>query len=296
MGRRQLQRSECWGWGDKGDQGIQGPQGPSGTTGGIAEAPNDGVQYARQSLAWTPVAPPAGGGKTEVFEFANLAAFPATGVTATIYVAQDTSKIYHWVDPPPSGGALSVEAVSAIAHNDSAAVLTNTITTLTPNAIIILVWQTNAGTLAGPPTAPGLTFALGFNGPPGNANVGYFWAKAATPGTYTITSTGSFAAYFSAVALSVAGAPSANFDGSPVYYASAEPLAYTPTNPNELVFVSWVVATDNPTAGAGWTQIAGQNFWLAEYQIISSTAPVSATIGAGAGNGRAGVIHGLMAG
>ena len=87
--------------GPKGDQGIQGPQGPSGTTGGIAEAPNDGVQYARQSLAWTPVAPPAGGGKTEVFEFANLAAFPATGVTATIYVAQDTSKIYHWVDPPP---------------------------------------------------------------------------------------------------------------------------------------------------------------------------------------------------
>src|SRR5579864_5506736 len=48
--------------GDKGDQGIQGPQGPSGTAGGIAEAPNDGQQYARQSLAWTVVAPPAGGG------------------------------------------------------------------------------------------------------------------------------------------------------------------------------------------------------------------------------------------
>ena len=47
--------------GDKGDQGIQGPQGPSGTTGGIAEAPDDGQQYARQSLAWTVVAPPAGG-------------------------------------------------------------------------------------------------------------------------------------------------------------------------------------------------------------------------------------------
>jgi hypothetical protein len=190
---------------------------------------------------------------------------------------------------------LSVEAISPIAHNDSIAVLTNTITTLTPNAIIILVWQTNAGQLVGPPTAPGLTFALGFNGPPGNANVGYFWAKAATPGTYTITSTGNFASYFSTVAFSVAGAPSAKFDG-PVVDMIAEPLVYTPTNPNDIVFVGWVVGVDNPSAGAGWTQILGQNFFLVEYQIVSSTAPVSATIGAGAGNGSRGFIHGLMAG
>jgi hypothetical protein len=40
--------------GPKGDPGPQGPQGPPGTGqgGGIADAPNDGVRYGRQSLAW----------------------------------------------------------------------------------------------------------------------------------------------------------------------------------------------------------------------------------------------------
>lgn len=43
--------------GPPGPAGPQGPQGPpgSGGSGGIAEAPNDGVAYGRQSLAWTHV-------------------------------------------------------------------------------------------------------------------------------------------------------------------------------------------------------------------------------------------------
>ena len=42
--------------GEQGEQGIQGPQGPAGTGegGGIADAPNDGAPYVRQSLAWVP--------------------------------------------------------------------------------------------------------------------------------------------------------------------------------------------------------------------------------------------------
>jgi hypothetical protein len=43
--------------GDKGDKGDQGIQGPSGA---IPEAPNDGIQYGRQSQAWTPTGIPSG--------------------------------------------------------------------------------------------------------------------------------------------------------------------------------------------------------------------------------------------
>lgn len=51
----------------------------------------------------------------DVLEYANLAAFPATGSTGTIYVADDTGKIYRWsgsayVEISPSPG--STDAVS----------------------------------------------------------------------------------------------------------------------------------------------------------------------------------------
>jgi hypothetical protein len=48
--------------GAQGPPGIQGPQGPSGTTGGIADAPNDGQLYGRESEAWVVVPPPSSGG------------------------------------------------------------------------------------------------------------------------------------------------------------------------------------------------------------------------------------------
>ena len=38
----------------------------------------------------------------DVLEFANLAAFPATGATGLIYVALDTNKIYRWSGQPTS--------------------------------------------------------------------------------------------------------------------------------------------------------------------------------------------------
>ena len=48
--------------GSTGPQGVPGPQGPQGiqgaTGGSFPDAPNDGQQWARQSLAWTVVALP----------------------------------------------------------------------------------------------------------------------------------------------------------------------------------------------------------------------------------------------
>jgi hypothetical protein len=45
--------------GADGAPGAQGPAGPTGPAGPVGEAPNDGQQYARQSLAWSPFTIPA---------------------------------------------------------------------------------------------------------------------------------------------------------------------------------------------------------------------------------------------
>jgi hypothetical protein len=44
--------------GPVGPTGPAGPEGPEGPPGEVEEAPNDGQQYARQSLAWTPFTVP----------------------------------------------------------------------------------------------------------------------------------------------------------------------------------------------------------------------------------------------
>lgn len=80
---------------------------------------NGGVmEYKDASGAWTAFSAGGGGGTTEVFEFADLAAFPPTGVPATIYIADDTKRIYHWdgaayaeLSPSTGGGGLSLTEI-----------------------------------------------------------------------------------------------------------------------------------------------------------------------------------------
>ena len=50
-----------------------------------------------------------GGGVKEVYSFANLAAFPATGVVETLYIALDTNKQYRWY----SGSSSYVELIDS---------------------------------------------------------------------------------------------------------------------------------------------------------------------------------------
>ena len=73
--------------GPEGPEGPEGPQGIQGIQGPVGPAGPEG-----------PEGPPGtgGGGDEEVLEFANLAAFPATGAAGLIYVAKDTNKIYRW--------------------------------------------------------------------------------------------------------------------------------------------------------------------------------------------------------
>jgi hypothetical protein len=82
--------------------GGQGPQGPAGAAGsagqGVPVGGTTGQVLAKASAtdydtAWVTSSGGGGGGS---LEYANLAAFPATGTAAVIYVARDTNRLYRW--------------------------------------------------------------------------------------------------------------------------------------------------------------------------------------------------------
>ncbi len=74
--------------------------------GGIPEAPINGQQYGRKDAGWVVVAGLDSTGKVpasqlpsyvdDVLMYANLAAFPVSGATGVIYVAEDTGVCYRW--------------------------------------------------------------------------------------------------------------------------------------------------------------------------------------------------------
>ena len=91
-----------------GPPGATGPQGPPGAAGPDSTVPGPagatGPQGPQGDVGDTgPQGVPGGGGggTDDILEYANLAAFPATGTTGLIYVALDTNKIYRWDATPP---------------------------------------------------------------------------------------------------------------------------------------------------------------------------------------------------
>jgi len=93
--------------GEQGATGTMGPQGPVGGMGptgpqgpGIAEAPNDGQQYARQSLAWTVVAAtPTGLGTLAYNDFTVNDIAPTGNVVGDRWVKPSTGEEMVWVLP-----------------------------------------------------------------------------------------------------------------------------------------------------------------------------------------------------
>lgn len=96
--------------GPAGPQGIEGPQGPKGDTGITSgqvttalgftpeNAANKGVAGGYASLDGSGLVPSTQlpSYVDDVLEYADTAAFPATGESGKIYVAVDTSKTYRW--------------------------------------------------------------------------------------------------------------------------------------------------------------------------------------------------------
>ena len=90
-----------------GDQDLSGKEDKinKGTANGYAELGADGKIPASQLPA----------GTDEVQEYANLAAFPATGSSSVIYVAIDTGTTYRW------GGTVYVEISASLALGETSA-------------------------------------------------------------------------------------------------------------------------------------------------------------------------------
>lgn len=117
--------------GPKGDTGSTGPKGDPGTTSwsGITDVPstleyntNRGIANGYAPLGSDTLIPAVylPSYVDDVLEYANQAAFPATGETGKIYVADDTAKIYRWsgtvyIEISPSPG--STDAVPEGASN-----------------------------------------------------------------------------------------------------------------------------------------------------------------------------------
>lgn len=145
--------------GDKGDTGDTGPEGPAGTTSylGLTDVPttftpsshthaesdvtglttdlaakeataNKGQANGYAPLDAAGLIPAAylPSYVDDVLEYANTAAFPATGEAGKIYVARDTNKIYRWsgtayieISPSPGSTDSVVEGASNLYYTDS---------------------------------------------------------------------------------------------------------------------------------------------------------------------------------
>lgn len=195
--------------------------------------------------------------------------------------------------------AVNTQTVEATGNaNSSAASFPVSITTLTANAVIVLGFMSNSGSLLTAPTATGagsLTFTVGSNGAVNGA--GYYYALAPTAGVYTITVTPAFASFTTAVVMSVTNSASALFDGA-VQVSTSDPLPITTTNANDCVFVIYKPSPADPTTGAGgFTQITSPgNFTYFAYRIVSATGTYTPAMATGAGTSVASITHALKQG
>lgn len=100
------------------------PTAPTPTAG------DNDTSIATTAFVTSAVTAAGGSGENDVIEYANLAAFPATGTAGLIYVAQDTNKIYRW-DAPAAITAVTWDAatVTAVTLSGGDLVATNTGTT-----------------------------------------------------------------------------------------------------------------------------------------------------------------------
>lgn len=115
--------------GADGAAGATGPQGPVGPAGPVGEAPNDGQQYARQSLAWSPFTIPAPAPAVGLVDIGDTA--PPAPLDKQLYWSSTTGKLFiryrdadtvQWVQVnafptanflPLTGGTLSGDLIIA---------------------------------------------------------------------------------------------------------------------------------------------------------------------------------------
>lgn len=197
------------------------------------------------------------------------------------------------VTPPPPTGL----AIDGHVHNSNGGAGSTTLslsTTQTHDVIVVYV-EINGNNII-TVTSPTLTFTQRFTA--GGANHFYeYWAPAAAVLTNEVIAVATDGNYCSATAFAVSGALDYTnpFDtnGSIPQAANADPVTVSTTAAKTMVIGGFRMgATNNPTAGAGFTAIElNTDYLLTEYQIFSSaqtSLPITVGVGVGTANGAIG--------
>jgi hypothetical protein len=185
---------------------------------------------------------------------------------------------------PPSGG-VTIALDGSGTTNSSLASFTIPLTTANGSGLIVVTVGSNNSTIPTSLVASGLTFTLrtttANNGGVTNAT---FTAPYTSNFSGNITvNQGGVAAFTTATAFGISGVHTASpFDGSAVIGTTGT-VAITTTHANTFIFAMYGSAVASPGAGAGWTAINSSNFFITEYQIVSTIQPgLTATTASGA--------------
>lgn len=221
----------------------------------------------------------------DVLEYANLAAFPATGSAGVIYVADDTGKIYRWsgstyIEISPSPGstdavpegptnkyytnvrAAAAAPVQSVAGKTGVVVLAkadvglgNVDNTSDANKPVSTAQQTALGAKADSASVPALASQLRVN-PLGNVS-GAVNCDLALYDEYTATLT-------AAITFAFANAPAAG---------KSQVLILRLTNPGAFT-ITWPAGTKFPAGALGTLTTSGRDTLAVKYDSTTSTYEV----------------------
>lgn len=197
---------------------------------------------------------------------------------------------------PSAGGGGNSLALDGTGQTlgTSGASATVALTTTHPTDVVTVISLANAGQVSSI-TAAGLTFtkrasAVNTGGEPIEE-----WsavASATFSGNITVNYSNT-TTYASVVAFGISGANTGtiydNHTGLPA--TASGTVSISTANANDFLIGTYRYAsTVSPTAGSGWTQIAGGGYLLVEYRIVSATqSSLAVTDTTGAGDEGAGI-------
>lgn len=196
--------------------------------------------------------------------------------------------------------ALAIDG-SVHGNNASTTSIGVNLTTTQTNDYIIVVIETNGGPVVSVSSVAlgSFTFMASQLVPAQTTQYEEVWYKfsSGTLTADTITVTNSIANFITVDAFGVSGSGqlSAIFDSGGPQTSATDPISITTASPSTMVIAGFRVGTTSPTNGAGFTQIAGANFALVEYKLLSSAQTLSCTVGTGVGTSNGSIAFGIVA-
>jgi hypothetical protein len=199
-----------------------------------------------------------------------------------------------WYKNKAAGGG-SVLAIDGSVHANAS---TTTVTTATLTAthandyIIACIGSNAAADISTVKSGSGTSFTkLATAGPANNfINIWALFSTGIFSDTVVVTQSGAAFCTVDAFCVSGSGQTSLVFDSGGPQTLTGDPISITTVNPNTMVIAAFRESSAaNPTAGGGFSQISGADFFLTEYQLLPSAGTLSCTQTTGAGTANGGI-------